>query len=233
MPDINWLQDHLWAVPVLAASAILVIIVMVIIKVKSGGLLAVISAFFLAALILYFPYLHKVSVGILGAELQNRIQTADATIAQLREIATFSVKQTLLSYADSISDGAGARKRVFEQRDKGLQLLQGLHASKEQLADAVTLFNTMEAHLMVSAINADIGTLKIDPSKLDAYAQAFYKTFPDQYYNPPPAAELEEFARHYVTLTPELDDEFKDLAYFQANGELRRPKYFFSHHLPP
>lgn len=230
MPDINWLQDHLWAVPVLAASAILVVIVMVILKVKAAGLTAVISAFFLAALILYFPYLHKVSVGVLGAELQGRIQTADATIAQLREIATFSVKQTLLSYAVSQTDSEGARKRVFEQRDIGLKLLGDVGASKEQLADAVSLFNINEALLMMAEIMIDINSLKVDQAKLQDFDQSFYKTFPYSSSVAPPAAQCEELTRQYIPVTPEIDEEFQDLAYFQANGELRRPEYFFSHH---
>ena len=214
--------------PVLAATLIIVVVVMAFRGVKLRILTAVMVSFFLAALLLDLPGLKKIRLGILEAELQDRIQAADATINQLRAIATFSVKETLLSYVDSESDGPGARKRVFEQRDVGLKLLRDLGATDDQQADAVSLFNITEAKLLAYDIDIEaLKLLKADQDKVNDYVDMRQKTFPDYYYSAPSADKLKEFVVKYVKMTPELDEDFQDLAYFQANGELRRPEVFF------
>ena len=129
----NWIQRS--GIPgSLLACGLLATILFMVFRFKSDAkqIAAVAATFLLAAIILYFPSLKSVKLGALDAELQDRIDAAGASIAQLQAVSTYSIKQTLFSSA--IRDG---REKAFATREDAIKLLRDLGASEKQIDDSI------------------------------------------------------------------------------------------------
>ncbi len=124
---------------------------------------------------------------------------------------------------------AGGRRTAFDMRDKAIKMLKDIEASREQLTEALSLFNpAVEQSIYVDVSNAIFRNLKRDPSKLSDYVNDFNRTFPENNINITSSNAWEAFARKYVAWNQELEDNFQDLAFFQSSKALRRPDIFYA-----
>lgn len=229
----EWSGRSGWIGLALAAPLLISVLVLVWRGVDVSKVACVIAAFLAAAIIVYFPSIKSLEFGNLKAELQDRIDQATATIIQLRVVAVYSVQQTLYYSATQLGQ-PGGRRTAFEMRDRVIQMLKDIGASSGQLSDALSQFNTAVNESFYYDVSTAIwNNLRRDPTKLRDYINEFNQTFPKNNEDIPPAAAWETFAKRYVTWTPDLDETFQDLAFFQDSKALRRPSVFFAGPLSP
>lgn len=167
------------------------------------------------------------------AEMKKAVEDANATIEQLRNVATTSAKATLTSLmADNFFDGTTLKNRL-ELHDQLISNLKDIGVSKHQIEEADEMWkrgvgviyhrglrNKLEGRKHPNQLNIKAGEKVIEAS------QEFLKLLKFDEWKSPSSKEIEEFIENKGLMNQELKDLIGDYKHFESTGTIRRKELF-------
>ena len=167
------------------------------------------------------------------AEMKRAVEEANATIEQLREVATTSAEVILTDLmSGNFMDGATLEKRV-ELHDQLINNLKDIGASEKQIKKAdemwrrgigIIFFRGIRSALEGREKQSQINT-KAEKHVLDA-SREFQDLLKFKEWKAPPSTQLREFCNKKDVMNPEVDELLKDYAEFENTGKFRRRDVF-------
>ncbi len=185
---------------------------------KTGTWLIVVAG----ATVLTFTNIDKIQwfkIAGFEAEMKKVVHEANATIEQLRNIATTSARATITSLmADNFIDGM-TLKNQLELHDQLISNLEKIGASKQQIEEADEMWKRGVGVIYYRGIRA----------KLDRpAAQEFQGLLKFDKWKAPSSGETEKFIESKGLMNQELKDLIDEYKYFESTGTIRRKELLFA-----
>ena len=184
---------------------------------KTGMWLIVVAG----AVVLTFANIDKIQrfkIAGIEAEMRKAVQEANATIEQLRNVATTSARATITSLmADNFIAGITLKNRL-ELHDQLISNLEKIGASKQQIEEADEMWKRGVGVIYHRGIG----------NKLDSpTAQEFQGLLKLDDWKAPSSGEIEKFIESKGLMNQELKDLIDEYKYFESTGTIRRKELFF------
>lgn len=184
-----------------------------------------------AMLILRFDTIKNLKVmGVLTAELEQKIQQAEVTLRQVKEISLASSKATLAELISSqFMVGLQFDERL-EIKNRVVQSLQSLHVSEEERAEVESEWRLGCRFLFYTVIKQKIEDLGYRRAFIEA--KALMKNT-DKWESTPTASELRTIIENYKLdkRSQALKELLKDYEHFERTAEIPNTKHFRLDHL--
>ncbi len=167
------------------------------------------------------------------AELRTAVDEANATIEQLRAVATSIAKSSLsTSIAAPFWGGLPTSKRVVLDYST-IQALKEIGVSSSQLDDACDLWRRGMGIVFHNAVRSRMPhQVNGHTVNLDATAEQketgkeFEGLMEFKSWTSPSSTAIHDFLLARSMITPEIEEIIKDYAHFEQTSELRRPEAF-------
>lgn len=167
------------------------------------------------------------------AEMKKAVEEANATIEQLRNVATTSARATLTSLmAGNFMNGTTFENRL-ELHDQLISNLAEIGASKRQIEVADEMWkrgigviyhrgirNKLEGRKHPSQLNIEAG------EKVLAASREFQDLLKFDEWKAPSSREIEKFIESKGLMNQELKDLIDDYRYFESTGIIKRKELF-------
>lgn len=167
------------------------------------------------------------------AEMKRAVEEANATIEELREVATTSAQAILTDLmAGNFMDGTTLEKRL-ELHDQLVANLRDIGASQAQINKAddmwrrgigIIFFRGIRAALEGRDKKSQINT-NAEKHVLDA-SREFQELLNFKEWKTPSSKELREFCSSKDVMNPEVDELLKDYTEFEKSSTFRRRNVF-------
>ncbi len=185
---------------------------------KKNGMWLIVLA---GATVLTFANIEKIQrfkIAGFEAEMKKVVQEANATIEQLRSVATTSARATITSLmADNFIDDF-TLKNQLELHDQLISNLEKIGASKQQIGEADEMWKRGVGVIYHRGIG----------NKLDSpTAQEFQGLLKLDDWKAPTSGEIEKFIESKGLMNQELKDLIDEYKYFESTGTIRRKELFF------
>lgn len=185
---------------------------------KKNGTWSIVVA---GAIVLTFANIDKIQrfkIAGIEAEMRKAVLDANATIEQLRNVATTSARATITSLmADNFIAGITLKNRL-ELHDQLISNLEKIGASKQQIEEADEMWKRGVGVIYHRGIGAKLGS----PA-----AQEFQGLLKFDEWKAPSSGEIEKFIENKGLMNLELKDLIDDYKYFESTGTIRRKDLFF------
>lgn len=184
---------------------------------KTGMWLIVVAG----ATVLTFANIDKIQrfkIAGIEAEMKKVVHEANATIEQLRNVATTSARATITSLmADNFIDAIALKDRL-ELHDQLISNLEKIGVSKQQIEEADEMWKRGVGVIYHRGIRA-----KLDRSA----SQEFQGLLKFDEWKAPSSGEIEKFIESKGLMNQELKDLIDEYKYFESTGTIRRKELFF------
>ncbi|SBW11257.1 conserved hypothetical protein [uncultured Alphaproteobacteria bacterium] len=167
-----------------------------------------------------FDDLTKVSLGPLKAEMREAINEANATIEQLREVATTITDATLTDLSAGMFWGGLSTKSRLDYHPKMIASLQKIGASQEQIDRAEAGWRNAIGILYLNHITKAAEAAAPNASAFTPARGELRNAFKDS-VAPAPSALEQVLSSHSLT-SPEIKQWLDDYHHFLATKEIRR-----------
>lgn len=167
------------------------------------------------------------------AEMKRAVEEANATIEQLREVATTSAEAILTDLmAGNFMDGTTLEKRL-ELHDQLIKNLEAIGASDKQVRKADEMWRRGMGIIFFRGIRVALeGREK--PNQINSNAEKHVldasRDFQDllkfEEWKAPPSAELRKFCDERNVMNPKVDELLQDYSEFERSGTFRRRDVF-------
>jgi hypothetical protein len=167
-----------------------------------------------------FKSISRIKYGDLEADLQHKIEQANATLEQLRELAASLAQPTLGLIASQGYLGAFPISYRFEVAARIKTILQNIEVSEDRINEINSLFMITVRNIIAVAITKGLNQIprnEKDAVRLGEGASIGRMGTPEDY---------ESLLTKYSLLTPERQELIEDLRFFIENHELRRPEFW-------
>lgn len=167
------------------------------------------------------------------AEMKRAVEEANATIEQLREVATTSAEVILTDLMDgNFFDGTTLEKRV-DLHDQLIGNLKGIGASEKQINKADEMWKRGIGAIFFRGIRCALEgrdkpyqiNTKAEKHVLDA-SKEFQDLLNFKEWKAPPSNELREFVNQRGVMNSAVDELLKDYSEFEKTGKFRRRDVF-------
>ena len=189
---------------------------------KKNGMWSIVVA---GATVLTFSNIEKIQrFKIAGFEAEMKkvdkvVQEANATIEQLRNVATTSARATITSLMANNFIDDFALKNQLELHDQLISNLEKIGASKQQIGEADEMWKRGVGVIYHRGIE----------NKLDrSAAQEFQSLLKLDEWKAPSSGEIEKFIESKGLMNQELKDLIDEYKYFESTGTIRRKELFFT-----
>lgn len=166
------------------------------------------------------------------AEMKQAVDEANATLDQLRVIATTSTETILTDLmAGNFANGMTLRTRM-ELHDKLIINLEDIGASKGQIESAETMW---KRGVNITFFRGIRSAIKINKDKFeDKEAKKYIQDVSAEFqallkfeeWEAPTSQKLKVFLVKKSVMNPEIDELLKDYSEFESNGNIRRKNVF-------
>lgn len=195
------------------------------------GIIVVAGAICLA--FLHIDKIQKFKGAGFEAEMKQAVAEANATIQQLREVATTSA-EAVLTYlmAGNFMDGTTLGKRL-DLHDQLIVNLENIEASPEQIHKADIMWRNGIGVIFHRGIRAALEGRE-NPHQINAKAEKHVLDASNEFQNlldfpnwmAPSPKEIEEFANDKGVMNPMVEELLKDYSEFMQSGTFRRRDVF-------
>lgn len=172
-------------------------------------------------IVLFFANIDKIQrfkIAGIEAEMKKAVKEANATIEQLRNVATTSAKATITSLmAGNFIKGITLKNRL-ELHDQLISNLEKISASKQQIEEADEMWKRGVGVIYHRGIRAKL----VHPA-----AQEFQDLLKFDEWKAPSSGKIENFIESKGLMNQELKDLIDDYKYFESTGTIRRKELFF------
>ena len=180
-----------------------------------------------AVLFVRLPDLTKFKLGPLQAQLEKTVAEANATIAQLRDLAV-TLSQASLEALQGMGRLSGDQRHIFAAKERTVRSLTKLGCSAEEIAQATEPFDRWTEFDHATMIR---GVAQVQAGNDENAKKAVHACFDfpvtESGISVAKAAQLRLCLEKVLTIGDDLDEAIKDLETFQKTKELRRPEQFF------
>lgn len=185
---------------------------------KATGIWSIIVA---GAVVLTFANIDKIQrfkIAGIEAEMKKAVREANATIEQLRNIATTSARTAITSLmAGNFIDGITMKNRL-ELHDQLISNLEKIGVSKQQIGETDELWKRGVGVIYYRGIR----------DRLDHSAsQEFQCLLKFDEWKAPSSGEIEKFIESKGLMNQALKDLIDEYKYFESTGTIRRKELFF------
>jgi hypothetical protein len=151
------------------------------------------------------------------------VKDANATIEQLRNVATTSARATITSLmAGNFMDGMTMKDRM-ELHDQLISNLARIGASKRQIEESDEMWKRGFGVIYHRCIKN-----KLEESKHPTASQEFQDLLKFDEWKAPSSKEIEKFIDSKGLMNQELKELIEDYRYFETTGSVRRKELFFN-----
>ena len=174
------------------------------------------------AIVLTFANIDKIQrfkIAGIEAEMRKAVLEANATIEQLRNVATTSARATITSLMASNFISGMTIKNRLELHDQLISNLEKIGASKQQIEEADEMWKRGVGVIYHRGIKH-----KLDRS----VAQEFQDLLKFDEWKAPSSGEIEKFIESKGLMNQELKDLIDEYKYFESTGTIRRKELFFA-----
>lgn len=184
---------------------------------KTGMWLIVVAG----AVVLTFANIDKIQwfkIAGIEAEMRKAVQEANATIEQLRSVATTSARATITSLMANNFIDDFTLKNQLELHDQLISNLEKIGASKQQIGEADEMWKRGVGVIY----HRGIGNKLDSPTALE-----FQGLLKLDDWKAPSSGEIEKFIESKGLMNQELKDLIDEYKYFESTGTIRRKELFF------
>ncbi len=177
--------------------------------------------------------INKFKAGSFEAEMKATVDEANATIKQLREVASTFAEATLTNLMASTFVGGMTMKQRLLLHDQLIVNLKDIGASDKQIARADkmwehgigVIFNRMIENAIEGRDNPNIVNIKDRDKALNA-SREFHKLLKFDEWKAPTSAQAREFIVDKGVMNTQVDELLKDYQEFENTGGFRRIEVF-------
>lgn len=228
----DWLRESLTLL--IALTMILLPTLLIWKKIAARYITILIFAIASSAFIINIDMVQSLQVGSMVAKMKNTVRKADATLAQLRDVASFLTNQTLYSALLSMRIEKLPRQEWIILRNDTISKLKKLGATDAQIRTATERADAFISAVILNdiqvAISEEIATIpnSSERNRIESNMQTFLNTNREFSSEERVDSEaLRKYIKSTFKVSDRVDSLLKDLVAFQATGEIRDPDVFY------